>query len=108
MVRIPIGKGSKKVTVMVVCAYPGRGKEANTHDQQIFDTVIGPAAGLGDTPTDDLSCSTSREDSRDTWTSRSVKDGSRTWDRRTSLLEQHNSCIPMNKEIRKRAWILHL
>ena len=50
MVRIPIGFGSKNVTVMVVYAYPGRGKEANTQNQQIFATAVGLVAGLGDTP----------------------------------------------------------
>ena len=34
------------------------------------------------------SCSTNREGSRGTSTSRSAKAGSRTWDRRTNLLEQ--------------------
>ena len=34
---------------MVEDAYPGRGKEANTQNQQILDTVA-LAAGLGDTP----------------------------------------------------------
>ena len=47
MVRIPTGDGSKNVTVMVVYTYPGRGTEANTQNQQIFDTVVGLAAGLG-------------------------------------------------------------
>ena len=42
---------------MVIYAYPGRGKEANTQNQQI---VVGLA---GDTP---MICSTSRKDSRDT------------------------------------------
>ena len=48
MVKTPIGNGSKNVTVMVVYAYPGRGKEANTQNEHIFHTVVGLAAGLGD------------------------------------------------------------
>ena len=35
---------------MVVYAYPGRGKEANTQNERIFDTVVGLAAGMGDAP----------------------------------------------------------
>ena len=102
VVRMPIGNGSKHVTVTVVCAYSGRGKEANTQNHQIFDTVVGLAAGLGDTPV--VTCSTNREGSRGTSTSRSAKAGSRIWDRRTNLLEQLNPCTPMSKWIQKRAW----
>ena len=50
MVKIPTGNGSKTVTVMVVYAYPGRGKEANTQNEYIFDTVVGLAAGMGNAP----------------------------------------------------------
>ena len=46
----PIGNGRKNVTVMVVYAYPRRGKEANTQNERIFDTVVGLAAGMGDAP----------------------------------------------------------
>ena len=50
MVKIPIGNGSKNVTLMVVYAHPGRGKEANARNEHIFDVVVGLAAGLGETP----------------------------------------------------------
>ena len=46
-------------------------------------------------------CSTNREGSRGTSTSRSAKAGSRTWDRRTNLLEQLNPCTPVSKGIQK-------
>ena len=41
---------ARGVTVMVVYAYTGSGKEANAQNENIFDTVVGLAAGLGDTP----------------------------------------------------------
>ena len=50
MVKIPIGNGSKNVTLMVVYAHPRRGKEANARNEHIFDAVVGLAAGLGETP----------------------------------------------------------
>ena len=50
VVKIPIGNGSKNATLMVLYAHPRRGKEANARNEHIFDTVVGPAAGLGDTP----------------------------------------------------------
>ena len=49
MVRIPIGNGSKNVTLMVVYAHPGRGKEANARNEHIFQAVVGFASGLGET-----------------------------------------------------------
>ena len=108
MVKIPIGNGSKNATLMVVCAHPGRGKEANAWNEHIFDAVVGFAAGLGDTPLMICGdCSTNREGSRGTSTSRSAKAGSRTWDRRTNVLEQLNPCTPTSKGIQKRAWTLH-
>ena len=42
--------GSKNVTLMVVYAHTGRGKEANARNEHIFDAVVGLAAGLGETP----------------------------------------------------------
>ena len=50
MVKIPIGDGSKNVTLMVVYAHPGRGQEANAWNEHIFNAVVGLAAGLGETP----------------------------------------------------------
>ena len=47
MVKIPIGNGSKNGTLMVVYAFPRRGKEANAQNEHIF-AAVGYAAGLGD------------------------------------------------------------
>ena len=47
-VKIPIGNGCKNVTLMVVYAHPGRGKEANARNEHIFDAVVGFAAGMGE------------------------------------------------------------
>ena len=91
MVKIPIGNGSKNVTLMVVYAHLGRDKEANARNERIFDAVVGLAAVA--------TCSTNREGSRGTSISRSAKAGSRTWDRRTNLLEQLNPCTLMSKEL---------
>ena len=109
MVRIPIGNGSNNVTVMVICAHPGRGKEANTKNQQIFDTVVGLAAGLGDTPLM-ICCDMQREPRRQ---SRHLDFAlSQGW--LTDLGQTQKPvgatqpCIPMNKETRTRAWIPHL
>ena len=50
MVRIPLGNRSKTTIVMVIHAHPGRSKEANQQNQQIFDRVSGLAAGMGNSP----------------------------------------------------------
>ena len=41
MVKIPIGNGSKNVTLMVVFAHTRRGKEANARNEHIFDAGLG-------------------------------------------------------------------
>ena len=93
MVKVPIGNGSKNATVMVVYVFTRRGKEASAQNEHIFDTVVGLAAGLGDTPLKicgDLQREP-RKQSRHLDFTRSAKDDPRTWDRRTSLCEQYNS-----------------
>ena len=50
MVKIPIDNGSKNVTLMVVYAHTGRGKEAHARNEHIFDAVVALAAGLGENP----------------------------------------------------------
>ena len=108
MVNIPIGNGSKGVTVMAVYAYTGSGKEANAQNEHIFDTVVCLAAGLGDTPL--TICGDLQHEPRKQ--SRHLEfalSQGRLADlgHALSLLEQHNPCIPMSKEIQKRAWTLH-
>ena len=78
---------------MVVYAHPGRGKEANARNEHILHAVVGLAACLGETPL--MICG----DLQHTSTSRSAKAGSRTWDRRTNLLEQLKPCTPMSKVV---------
>ena len=105
MVKIPSGDGSKNVTAMAVYAYPRRGKEANTQNQQIFDTVVGLAAGLGDTPL--MICGDLQHESRKQ--SRHLDFAlSQGW--LTDLGQTHKpvgAAEPLHQETRKRAWILH-
>ena len=108
MVKIPIGNGSKNATLMVVCAHPGRGKEANVRNEHIFDAVVGLAAGLGETPLmirGDLQHEPRRQ-------SRHLDVAlSQGW--LTDLGQTHQPfgaaqpCTPMSKEIQRRAWTLH-
>ena len=124
MVKIPIGNGSNNVAVMVENAYTGPSKEANAQNEHIFDTVVGLTAGLGDIPL--MTCGDLQHEPRKQsrhldfalsqgWltdlgqTHKPVGAAQflHTHEQGDTKTRLHNPCIPMSKEIQKRAWPLH-